>query len=83
MAALETPTIRTVAVIAEGVPERQARIMAAKAQLLHKVIIGPATVGGLAAGAFKIATPAAHPTTSSRRSCTARAAWATWAKAAA
>ncbi|HNT76356.1 MAG TPA: citrate/2-methylcitrate synthase [Anaerolineae bacterium] len=61
MAALETPTIRTVAVIAEGVPERQARIMAAKAQLLHKVIIGPATVGGLAAGAFKIGNTGGTP----------------------
>ncbi len=54
MEALALPSIRTIAVIAEGVPERQARIMAAKAHQLGKVIIGPATVGGLAAGAFKI-----------------------------
>ncbi|MBN2004843.1 MAG: ATP citrate synthase, partial [Anaerolineae bacterium] len=66
MAALETPTIRTVAVIAEGVPERQARTMAAKARQMRKgdgpaVIIGPATVGGLAAGAFKIGNTGGTP----------------------
>ena len=54
MEALAEPTIRTIAVIAEGVPERWTRIMAARARELGKVIIGPATVGGLAAGAFKI-----------------------------
>ncbi len=54
MEALAQPTIRTIAVIAEGVPERKARVMAAKAKELNKVIIGPATVGGIAAGAFKI-----------------------------
>ncbi|MEA3459747.1 MAG: ATP citrate synthase, partial [Chloroflexota bacterium] len=40
MEALDQPTIRTVAVIAEGVPERKARVMAATAQKLGKVIIG-------------------------------------------
>ena len=59
--ALEHPTLRTVAVIAEGVPERKARIMAAKARDLGKVIIGPATVGGLAAGAFKIGNTGGTP----------------------
>ncbi|MBU1879149.1 MAG: ATP citrate synthase, partial [Chloroflexi bacterium] len=54
MEALAEPTIRTVGVIAEGVPERQARILAAKSRELGKVIIGPATVGGLGAGTFKI-----------------------------
>ncbi len=54
MEALEQASLRTVAVIAEGIPERQARIMAARARAAGKVIIGPATVGGLAAGAFKI-----------------------------
>lgn len=61
MEALAQPTIRTVAVIAEGMPERQARIMAAKAHDLDKVIIGPATVGGLAAGAFKIGNTGGTP----------------------
>jgi len=54
MEALEQPTIKTVAVIAEGVPERNARILRKRALELGKWIIGPATVGGLRAGAFKI-----------------------------
>ncbi len=58
MEALATDTIRTIAVIAEGVPERQARIMAATAKQLGKWIIGPATVGGVKAGAFKIGNAA-------------------------
>lgn len=58
MEALEQPTIKTVAVIAEGVPERQSRIMAATARKIGKVIIGPATVGGMSAGAFRIGNTA-------------------------
>ncbi len=56
--ALETRTIRTIAVIAEGVPERQARILAATAKAKGGWIIGPATVGGVKAGAFKIGNAA-------------------------
>jgi succinyl-CoA synthetase alpha subunit len=56
--ALEHPHIRTVAVIAEGVPERSARILAATAKKLDKMVIGPATVGGIKAGCFKIANTA-------------------------
>jgi len=56
--ALENPRIKTVAVIAEGVPERKARIMAAKAKEMGKWIIGPATVGGIKAGCFKIGNTA-------------------------
>jgi len=56
--ALENPRIRTVAVIAEGVPERKSRIMAAKAKEMGKWIIGPATVGGIKAGCFKIGNTA-------------------------
>jgi len=52
--ALETDTIRTIAVIAEGVPERLERELAYLAREKGKWIIGPATVGGLRAGAFKI-----------------------------
>ncbi len=52
--ALETPQIKTIAVIAEGIPERRARELAVLAEKLDKIIIGPATVGGLKAGAFKI-----------------------------
>ena len=58
MEALETKTIRTVAVIAEGVPEKRARQMAHYAKENNKWIIGPATVGGIAGGAFKIGNTA-------------------------
>jgi succinyl-CoA synthetase alpha subunit len=54
MEALQLDTIRTVAIIAEGIPERDARKMVAVAKQNKKWIIGPATVGGIAAGAFKI-----------------------------
>lgn len=52
--AINIPQIRTVVVIAEGMPERNARMLIVKARQLGKVIIGPATVGGIKAGAFKI-----------------------------
>jgi succinyl-CoA synthetase alpha subunit len=58
MEALGTETIRTIAVIAEGVPERHARILSATAKQKGKWIIGPATVGGIQAGAFKIGNTA-------------------------
>jgi len=58
MEALASASIRTVAVIAEGVPERHARILAATAKAREKWIIGPATVGGLKAGCFKIGNTA-------------------------
>eukprot|EP00762_Andalucia_godoyi_P005235 ANDGO_06800.mRNA.1 ATP-citrate synthase beta chain protein 1 len=54
MVALDQPTIRTVVIIAEGVPERNVKELIAKANKLGKVVIGPATVGGVQAGAFKI-----------------------------
>ena len=52
--ALNIPQIRTVVIIAEGVPERQTKLLIAKAKTLGKVLIGPATVGGIKAGCFKI-----------------------------
>ena len=52
--ALETETLRTVAVIAEGVPEKYSRELAHLAKAKKKWIIGPATVGGIAAGGFRI-----------------------------
>ena len=58
MEALNHPNIRTVCVIAEGVPERRERILAATARKLDKMVIGPATVGGIKAGCFKIANTA-------------------------
>jgi ATP citrate (pro-S)-lyase len=51
MDALRQPTIRVVAIIAEGVPERDAKTLLAYAKANGKVVIGPATVGGVQAGA--------------------------------
>ncbi len=56
--ALESDTIRTVAIIAEGMPERQSRHLLKIAEEKDKIIIGPATVGGIRAGAFKIGNSA-------------------------
>ena len=56
--ALETETLRTIAVIAEGIPEQYARELAILAKKEGKWIIGPATVGGIAAGAFRIGNTA-------------------------
>ncbi len=52
--ALAIPQIRTIVIIAEGVPERHTKMLIAKAKALGKIIIGPATVGGVKAGCFKI-----------------------------
>ncbi|CAL9064771.1 unnamed protein product [Musa banksii] len=54
MAALNQPTIRVVAIIAEGVPESDTKELIAYARANNKVVIGPATVGGIQAGAFRI-----------------------------
>ncbi|KAG7674941.1 hypothetical protein Ndes2526B_g07783 [Nannochloris sp. 'desiccata'] len=54
MEALRQPTIRVVAIIAEGVPEKDAKTLINYAKDNGKIIIGPATVGGVQAGAFKI-----------------------------
>jgi ATP-citrate lyase alpha-subunit len=56
--ALESDTIRTVAIIAEGIPERRTRELINIAEQRAKWIIGPATVGGIAAGAFRIGNTA-------------------------
>ena len=50
MEALRQATIRVVAIIAEGVPERDAKAMIAYARDNNKIIIGPATVGGVQVG---------------------------------
>ena len=47
MEALAQTTIRTVAVIAEGVPEKDTKVMIAYARTHNKVLLGPATVGGV------------------------------------
>ena len=56
--ALDSETIRVVVIIAEGIPERQSQLLNKIAGERKKVIIGPATVGGIRAGAFKIANTA-------------------------
>jgi succinyl-CoA synthetase alpha subunit len=56
--ALETKTIRTVAIIAEGVPEQRTKELIKIAKNNNKWIIGPATVGGIAAGGFRIGNTA-------------------------
>ena len=58
MDCLNNDRIKVIAVIAEGVPERKARILAATAKNMDKWIIGPATVGGVKAGCFKIGNAA-------------------------
>lgn len=52
--AFELETIRTIVVIAEGVPEKYGRELAFLAKEKKKWLIGPATVGGITAGAFRI-----------------------------
>merc|ERR1719498_1509466 len=49
-----THSIKTIAIIAEGVPECQTRSMIKKAQEKNVGIIGPATVGGITPGRFRI-----------------------------
>ncbi|KAK1124405.1 hypothetical protein K0M31_006765 [Melipona bicolor] len=46
--------IRTIAIIAEGIPENMTRKLILMAQQKSVTIIGPATVGGLKPGCFKI-----------------------------
>ncbi|KAJ7031094.1 ATP citrate lyase isoform 2 [Mycena alexandri] len=46
--------IRSIAIIAEGVPERHARELLWRAQDLGVLVIGPATVGGIKPGCFRI-----------------------------
>ena len=50
----EFPSIRAIALIAEGVPERQAREILVKGEQKGVLIIGPATVGGIKPGCFRI-----------------------------
>ncbi|KAH7700450.1 Acly protein, partial [Aphelenchoides avenae] len=52
--ALSFPQIRVIAIIAEGVPENQTRKIIKVAKSKGVTIIGPATVGGIKPGCFKI-----------------------------
>jgi len=55
MEAMEIGGFRVIMVTAEGIPERLARKMNATARSKGVTVIGPATVGAIAPGAFKIA----------------------------
>jgi len=54
MEAFNFPGIRTIAIIAEGVPENKTRLLLAEARARGVTLIGPATVGGLKPGCFRI-----------------------------
>merc|ERR1711963_650357 len=54
MLSIECRNIRTIAIIAEGIPENLTRTLNQKAKDKGVVIIGPATVGGVKPGCFKI-----------------------------
>jgi ATP-citrate lyase alpha-subunit len=53
--ALDITGIDTIMITAEGIPERHARALKQRAQLLGKLVIGPSTVGAISPGAFKVA----------------------------
>merc|ERR1719414_56622 len=52
--AMQYPQIKTVAIIAEGVPEQQTRELIKTAEAKEVGIIGPATVGGIKPGCIRI-----------------------------
>ena len=54
MELMNIPQVRSIAIIAEGVPERRAREIMVAAKEKGITIVGPATVGGIKPGAFKI-----------------------------
>lgn len=54
METLKYPQINVIAIIAEGIPENKTRELIVHAHRLGKHIIGPATVGGIKPGCFKI-----------------------------
>lgn len=55
MEALNMDHFKTIMITAEGIPERLARGMNEFARSKNVIVIGPATVGGIVPGAFKIA----------------------------
>ena len=55
MDAMDIGGFRVIMITAEGIPERMARIMNHRARKEGVTIIGPATVGAIAPGAFKVA----------------------------
>ncbi len=70
MEALRQPTIRVVAIIAEGVPSRRAdtKELIAYARQHNKVLLGPATVGGVQVR-LRPAVPRRRCSASTLRAC--------------
>lgn len=54
METFEFPQIKTLAIIAEGVPENRTKSIILKAKEKGVTLIGPATVGGIKPGCFRI-----------------------------
>ncbi|KAL8681611.1 MAG: hypothetical protein Q9186_002280 [Xanthomendoza sp. 1 TL-2023] len=54
MELMKFPQIKSIAIIAEGVPERRAREILHVAKKKGITIVGPATVGGIKPGSYKI-----------------------------
>merc|ERR1719401_1698920 len=52
--AIQNPSVKTVAIIAEGVPEQQTRELIQAAEAKGVGMIGPATVGGIKPGCLRI-----------------------------
>lgn len=52
--ALLVPQIKIITIVAEGIPERQVKELISIAKQHQKTIIGPATVGALVAGQFRV-----------------------------
>jgi ATP-citrate lyase alpha-subunit len=52
--ALDHKSVIKIVIIAEGIPERQTRLLRQLSKKAKKIIIGPATVGGLTPGSIKI-----------------------------
>lgn len=53
--ALQYPQFKTISIFAEGVPERQTQILNNLALKNNVIIVGPASVGGIKPGHFRIA----------------------------
>merc|ERR1740127_429181 len=51
---MEYPSVKTVAIIAEGVPEQQTKQLVKMAEMKEVGMIGPATVGGIKPGCIRI-----------------------------
>lgn len=54
----DPPLVRAVAIIAEGIPEQQTRKLIQAAEAKGVALIGPATVGGIKPGCFRIGNTA-------------------------